>query len=83
MPWYSGVRGADAAEHEHHARGEARPQAGTVRVPKRRAKAHLAPERAHVPGAKRRELVCQQGLEALGARGEEFEGVCDAFRNNA
>ena len=73
-----GVRGVDACEREHHARGEARPEAGAVGAVQPALEGDLALEGPDLGDAEGGELCRQQALEALGARRKEVHR--DTFR---
>ena len=67
-----GVARAHAGEHEQDAGGQAAPQAGTVRVGQLASEGDLAAQLANLRNAERRQLLGQQLLEPLGARGNKL-----------
>ena len=67
-----GVARAHAGEHKQDAGGQAAPQASAIRVGKLAPKGDLASQLADLRYAKRRQLLCQQLLEPLGARGNKL-----------
>jgi hypothetical protein len=59
-----GVLGVVSREHQHHARGKARPHARAVGVRELAKKGDLAAQGTRTRDADLRQLVCQQALEA-------------------